>query len=199
MERSFQWLQRSLHSEPESTLFAIQDQVICTRVYQAKIIGSRVSVLCRLCGEQEETIQHDLAGCSVLAPTNYLSCHNLVTRVLHWHLCKLFDIPLRAKSWLCHQPLPVSENNKLKILLDFSMITDTTVACNRPDIVLFLKQEQHIVMLEISCPADVNIVEKEGAKVQRYQALAGKLTYLYEQPFNVISVVFGHLGVVSSH
>ena len=56
------------------------------------------------------------------------------------------------------------------------MIIDTTVACNRPDIVLFLKQEQRIVMLEISCPADVNIVEKEEAKVQRYLALASKVT-----------------------
>ena len=75
----------------------------------------------------------------MLAPTSYLSHHNLVARVLHWHLCKSFEILLRAKSWFCHQPLPVSENDKLKILWDFSMITDATVACNRPDIVLFLK------------------------------------------------------------
>ena len=55
------------------------------------------------------------------------------------------------------------------------------------------------MMLEISCSADVNVVEKEEAKVQKYQALASKLTYLYEQPVDVISVVFGQLGVVSSH
>ena len=58
MERNFQWLQQSLHSESESTLFAFQNQVIFTSVYQAKIIRSHISVLCRLCGEQEETIQH---------------------------------------------------------------------------------------------------------------------------------------------
>ena len=89
----------------------------------------------------------------------------------------------------------MSENDNLKILWDFSMITDTTVACNRPDIVLFLKQEQCIVMF---CPADVKVVEKEEAKVQKYQALASELIYLYEQPVDVIPVVFGHSGVVSS-
>ena len=71
---SFRWLNRSLHSELESTIFAIQDQVISTRVYQARIIRSHIpSVLCRFCGDQEETIQHVLAGCSILAPTCYLN------------------------------------------------------------------------------------------------------------------------------
>ena len=113
MDRSFQWLRQSLHSESESTLFAIQDQVICTRVYQAKIMGSQVSVMCRLCGEQEETIQHVLAGCSVLAPTCYLSRHNLVARTLHWHLCTSFGITQLAKGWYCRQPLPMTEMLKL--------------------------------------------------------------------------------------
>jgi len=51
MDRSFQWLRQSLHSESESMLFTIQDQVICTRVYQTKIMGSQV---CHLYNEQEE-------------------------------------------------------------------------------------------------------------------------------------------------
>ena len=55
--RSFQWLKHLLHSESESSIFAIQDQVICTRVYQAKIIRSVVpSLLCKLCSEHEETV-----------------------------------------------------------------------------------------------------------------------------------------------
>ena len=36
--QSFQWLRGSLHSESESTILAVQDQVLCTRVYQAKIM-----------------------------------------------------------------------------------------------------------------------------------------------------------------
>ena len=35
---STRWLQQHLHSETESIILAIQDQVIATRVYEAKII-----------------------------------------------------------------------------------------------------------------------------------------------------------------
>ena len=52
VEWSFRWLRGSLHSESESTIFAIQDQVICTRIYQAKAMKSSISsMLCRFCGD----------------------------------------------------------------------------------------------------------------------------------------------------
>ena len=44
-------------------------------------------------------------------------------------------------------------------------MTDVKVSCNRPDIVLFLKQDQRILLLEVLCPADVNVVEKEREKI----------------------------------
>ena len=48
--QSFQWLKGSIHSESESTILAVQDQVLCTRVYQAKIMRCPVSTLmCRFC------------------------------------------------------------------------------------------------------------------------------------------------------
>jgi len=36
--KSTQWLCQHLYSESESTIFAIQDQVIATRVYEAKVM-----------------------------------------------------------------------------------------------------------------------------------------------------------------
>ena len=45
--RSFRWLHCSLHSESKSTIFAIQDQVLCTRIYRAKVIQTPVqSIMC---------------------------------------------------------------------------------------------------------------------------------------------------------
>jgi len=53
--------------------------VICTRVHQVKIIRSTLpSLVCRLCHEYEETIQHALAGCPILATTGYIERHNMV-------------------------------------------------------------------------------------------------------------------------
>ena len=56
------------------------------------------------------------------------------------------------------------ENNKIKILWDFDMVTDVKVSCNQSDI---LKQDQRIMFLEVSCPADINVVEKETEKIRK--------------------------------
>ena len=91
-----------------------------------------------------------------------------------------FCITQLARGWFCHQPLPVIENAQVKVLWDFSMVTDARISCNRPNIVVFLKQEKRILFLEVSCPADVNVVEKEEEKVQKYHALASELSHCYE-------------------
>ena len=57
-----------LYSETESTIVAIQDQVIATRLIEAKIIKKHVpSLMCRLCGGYEETIVHLMAAWPSLA------------------------------------------------------------------------------------------------------------------------------------
>jgi len=198
--QSFRWLGGSLHGESESTILAIQDQVLCTRIYQAKIMHRPVTtLLCRFCHAREETLQHLLAGCEALASNKYLERHNMVARVVHWHLCATFHIPLGATSWYNHHPPPVVENEEVKILWDFGMITDLRVCHNRPDIVTFLKKDQRILFLEISCPADVNVLDKEDEKVSKYQALAREISTAYHQPVDIIPIVFGHSGIVSCH
>jgi len=154
-------------------------------------------LLCRLCHEHEETIQHILAGCPVLASTGYIERHNMVAQVVHWHLCKSFSLPLSSGTWFTYVPLPVVENDAVKILWDFGLFTDIRILKNRPDIVVFLKQCQRIMFLEISCPADVNVFEKEDEKILKYQPLAREISSCYGQPVEIIPIVFGHTGVVS--
>jgi len=98
--------------------------------------------------------------------TCYLNRHNLVIKVFHFHLCKSFHIHASSNSWFIYRPLPVTENDKIKILWDFDMVTDVKVSCNRPNIVIFLKWDQRIMFLEVSCPADINVVEKETEKIR---------------------------------
>ena len=76
---SSKWLQQHLHLEFESTVLAIQDQVIATRVYEAKIMNKSIpSLLCRVCGQAEETILHLLSSCPSLAASTHLYRHNFV-------------------------------------------------------------------------------------------------------------------------
>ena len=168
--RSMYWLHQHLHSESESTLCAVQDQVIAMRVYEAKIMQKGIpNILCRVCGQLEETIVHFLCACSALAPTLYLYRHNLVAKVLHWHLLKIYSLPLSSQSWYLHLlPLPVSENSVAKLLWDFGLVTESHDPSNRPDVVLFDYEKSVIQCFEVSCPADININAKESDKVQRY-------------------------------
>ena len=131
-KRSVCWLNQHLHSESESTVLAIQDQVVATTVYEKKIMKKNVSsVLCRVC------TLHLLSACPVQAGTTYVHRHNLVARAVHWHLCKHYSLLLISKSWLSHNPPPVCESSTTKLLWDFHLQTSSHHASNRPDIVLF--------------------------------------------------------------
>ena len=102
--KSTQWLRQHLHSESESTIFAIQDQVIATRVYEAKVMMKSVpSVMCRVCGQAEETILHLMAACPRLATSAYLYRYNLVASAIHWHLSKVFSLPLSSSPTSCRK------------------------------------------------------------------------------------------------
>ena len=84
IQRSFKWLKIHLYSKTVSTVREVQDQVISTRVIQAKVLHMSVPTLvCRVCGQAEETIFHLLVACPVLALTAYLYRHDLVAVVLH--------------------------------------------------------------------------------------------------------------------
>ena len=54
-----------------------------------------------------------------------------------------------------------------------------------------------ILFVEIACPADVNVLAKEDEKILKYQGLAREVSTGYNQPIDIIPVVFGHSGVVS--
>ena len=53
------------------------------------------------------------------------------------------------------------------------------------------------MFVEISCPADVNVFDKESEKVSEYQPLAREVASCYNQPVDIIPIVFGHTGIVS--
>ena len=74
------------------------------------------------------------------------------------------------------------------------MHTVSPVACSWPDLIVFLKGDVDcILLLEVSCPANINIIEKEGEKIVKYQPLVQQLVQLYSQP---VEIVFRVTGVV---
>ena len=46
------------------------------------------------------------------------------------------------------------------------------------------------MFVEISCQVDVNVFNKEGEKVSRYQQLAREVAICYNQPVDIVPIVF---------
>jgi len=90
------------------------------------------------------------------------------------------------------------ENTWVKILWDFGVTTVSYVASNRPDVAVFLKEAPvKIPLVEVSCPADINVIDKEVEKVSKYQWLTGEMSRTYNQSLVIVPVVFGVTGIIS--
>ena len=67
------WLSSNMKGKTEGLLVAAHDQAINTRNYQKVICGQQVESKCRMCSQHEETVDHILSGCEVLAKTEYIT------------------------------------------------------------------------------------------------------------------------------
>ena len=193
---SFKWLTHGdLSVESEGFLIAAQDQALTTRAIQ-HLFSSTQSPKCRLCGENDETIQHLVSGCSVLAGGSYKLRHDKVASNVHWHLCGKYGLE-RSTNWWEHAPEAVLENSVVKILWDFNIYTDHIIHARRPDIVVVDKSLSTVNLIDISIPADPRITIKEDEKIEKYGDLRIELERLWNMKTFVIPIVIGSLGCVS--
>ena len=94
-----------------------------------------------------------------------------------------------------YQPEGVVGNEKCKIL---SSQCDHTVEARRPDIVVFEKEKNRAIIVDISSPWDHRVYKKEGEKIEKYQDLKREIGRLWGTThLEVVPVVVGALGVVS--
>ena len=94
-----------------------------------------------------------MSGCTKL--TQYKKRHDKVALRVHWQLSKRYGFE-SGENWYEHQPLPVIENDQVKLMRD-----------HRPDITLALKDKQQWIMIDVAVPDD-----PEAEKIERYQELA---------------------------
>ena len=197
-EQTNKWLKSaSLKPETEGFIVAAQDQALPTNNYKKNVSKTSNNELCRMCKTQKETIDHLIAGCSMIAATEYLKRHNQVARYVHWEVCKHFNITV-ADKWYDHEPLSVLENEQVNILYDFSIHTDRFIRANRPDIVVKDKKNMRCTLIDVSIPADKNIAIKEHEKITKYKDLEIEMKRMWNvKETQTVPVVVGALGVVS--
>ena len=101
------------------------------------------SPLSRMWDEKRESMSHLVSECSKLAQREYKRRHDTVATIIHWELCRLYELD-RADKWFEHQPSSVQETDGTKVLWDFNIQCDHIIEARRPDIVLWRRKRKSL-------------------------------------------------------
>ena len=181
----------------ESYVCAAQENALFTKYHEVFILKNSQDDKCRACKTETETTTHILAGCEALAHKEYLERHNALAQYVHHCICIHYGVPV-PKWWQSHKPEDVVMTDQVEILWDQIVQTDRECPCNRPDIVIKDKKKKEALIIDVACPADLNVSKKENEKSSKYNGLKVELARLWEMDCKVIPIVVGALGTISS-
>ena len=86
------------------------------------------------------------------------------------------------------------ENDKYKILWDFTVQTDHETYGRRPDVIV-VQKDKNLCQIIFACPYDRRVDTKELEKIEHYQNLAQGLRKIWKMKVKVIPLVIGVLGL----
>jgi hypothetical protein len=115
-EDTFLWLsQGNLKAETESEIVAKQDQALQTKYLATKILQREKDRKCILYHPFEETAEHIMSACPVVAEEQYVKRHDRVCSQLHFNIHKELGIKLHSALWYEHVPISVETSQVGKI------------------------------------------------------------------------------------
>lgn len=188
----------NLFVETEGFLGAIQDQVVPTRIYRKTILKERLdNTKCRMCGEQQEYLDHIIGGCSTMAPKAYLERHNRVAKIIHQKLRVKYMELEETEPYYQYEPAPVYETDSIKLYWNRKIITDKPIPNNIPDIVMVLKNEKTTYIIDIAVPLPHNITNTHAEKINKYLPLADEIKKMWKQDtVTIVPIVIGATGEI---
>ena len=185
------WLKGTgIKRETESLILADQEQAIRTNVIKAKIDNTQEESKCRMCGKVDETVNHIISECNMVAQREYKRRHDCVGRKI---LCRKYGLAA-SERWYEHQPETVTDNDSCKLLWDFSIQTDYVIQARRPDVILIDKEKKECKIIDFAIPYDSRVNAKEMEKIEKYQVLTREVQKLWNMRTKVIPIVIGALG-----
>jgi hypothetical protein len=87
-----------LKAETESERVAAQDQAIRTKYYATKILNTETDSKCRLCQKFDETIDHIISACPILAKEQFIKRRDRVCAQMHFNICKETGVQLEKNT-----------------------------------------------------------------------------------------------------
>ena len=84
-----------------------------------------------------------------------------------------------------------------RILVEYSNTNSSKSTAKKTDIVIWDQQKKVCTIVEVSCPADVNMSRKIDEKLNNYAPLVKNLQIMYsDYKFVVVPIIIGALGYV---
>ena len=78
-----------------------------------------------------------------MAQREYKRRHDWVGKWVHWDVCKKYGIVVNDKRYQ-HESGSVIENDRCKILWDFTVQTDHIIQARRPDMIIIDKRQTRL-------------------------------------------------------
>ena len=190
------WLNQRLHGRKTSSIMTMLEQMVETRSWKAAR-GLVQDKRCRVCNELDETVEHLVAGCKVLANSEYLTRHNRALMIMAVAWAKDYELISKDAIWYSErwERGMVLENDRGKLVWDFEFHLRKTTTARRPDLILEDKEKKKIWICDMACPQQRNIEAKRLDKLTKYRQLAYETRERrvgYE--VTVVPLIIGALG-----
>jgi hypothetical protein len=127
---------------------------------------------CRICGTQEETIEHIISSCIVLAQSEYKKRHDIFAKIIHMNLAVKFNLLKNTQPHYSYKAESCLENDNYKLYFDRTVLTVIPIQHNRPDIIILNKQQKQAYLLDIAVPNSHNITQTYNTKINKYLELS---------------------------
>ena len=157
----------AVEGRSESEIIAAQDQALQTKYHATKILQRERDNKCRLCKQLDETVEHIISACPVLAKEEYVKRHDRVCAELYFHIRKEIGLKLDNKHWYDHVPKSVetSHEGKVTILWNQNVQTDRTIPSNKTDIIICDNKNGTSILIGDAIPGDRNVIKKATEKI----------------------------------
>ena len=130
-------IEKDLKSENESEIVAAQDQSLKTEYFATKLLNTETDSKCRLCQQFDETIDHIMSACPILAKEQYIKRHERVCAQLHFIICKETGVQLdKTLVGTCAKISRIMSRDKVNISWNQQIQTDRTIPNNKPGIIV---------------------------------------------------------------
>jgi hypothetical protein len=194
-EDTFRWLPKEdLKAETESEIVATQHQAIQTKYYATKILNTETDNKCRLCQQFDETIDHIISACPILAKELLKK-----TRLSVCTICKETGVQLDKNHWYEHVPKSIEtvQGGNVIILWNQQVQTDRTIPNNKPDIIFRDNKKRTCMLIDVAILGDRNVIKKEAEKILKYKDLTIEIQRMWNVKMKVIPVTIGATGTIS--